>query len=108
MQDVDFDGTRIFGTSYYTEDFTEFNSDPSEQNGFYLALNVTEWNGAKFRIDRINRKGTEVAFNGDGIAVLFLGATEKDAKTAKYFVYVPAEGEETAFSLDLNFEEKEQ
>lgn len=59
-----------------------------------------EW--AKFRLDRTTGKGTEVAFNGDGIAIVWLGDTEKKAKTAKKFVYISPESTETAFDLKLN------
>ena len=65
-------------------------------------MNVTEWNGAKFRLDRTTGKGTEVAFSGDGIAILWLGDTETKAKTAKQFVYIKDE-QETKFDLKLNF-----
>lgn len=101
MQNVVFDGSEIRGASYYQNDFTEFSSNEREQKGYYLAVNVTDWNGAKFRIDRTSGKGTEVAFNGDGIAVLFLGATPKEVNTAKSFVYITAEGEETSFGLNI-------
>ena len=101
MQNVVFDGSEIRGASYYQSDFTEFSSNEREQKGYYLAVNVTDWNGAKFRIDRTSGKGKEVAFNGDGIAVLFLGATQKEVNTAKSFVYIPEEGEETSFGLNI-------
>ena len=99
-----FDGTEIRGTSNYQESFPEFSSIEDEQSGFYLAVNVGEWEGAKFRIDRGTKKGKEVAFNGDGIAVLFLGKDEKAAKTATNFVYISPETEETSFTLEFKFE----
>lgn len=99
-----FDGNEIRGTSYYQESFEQFNqSNPEEQSGYYLTVNVGEWEGAKFRIDRGTKKGTEVAFNGDGIAILFLGKDRSAAKTATNFVYISPETEETSFSLKMNF-----
>lgn len=98
-----FDGNEIRGTSYYQESFPEFSSNKEEQSGYYLAVNVGEWEGAKFRIDRGTKKGTEVAFNGDGIAILFLGKDRNAAKTATNFVYISPETEETSFSLKMNF-----
>lgn len=105
QSNVVFDGTEIRGNSNYQSNFEQFNASvPEEQRGFYLAVNVTEWNEAKFRLDRTTGKGTEVAFSGDGIAILWLGDTEAKAKTAKKFVYISPEREETAFELKLNFE----
>lgn len=103
LQNVIFDGNEIRGTSYYQESFPEFSSNKEEQSGYYLAVNVGEWEGAKFRIDRGVKKGTEVAFNGDGIAILFLGKDRSAAKTATNFVYISPETEETSFSLKMNF-----
>ena len=103
QSNVVFDGTEIRGNSNYQNSFEQFNNSvPEEQKGFYLAVNVTEWNGAKFRLDRTTGKGTEVAFSGDGIAILWLGDTETKAKTAKQFVYIKDE-HETKFDLKLNF-----
>lgn len=103
QSNVVFDGTEIRGTTNYQDDFKNFNvSVPEEQKGFYLALNITEWNGAKFRIDRTTGKGKEVQFNDDGIAILWLGDTEKKARTAKQFVYIKDE-QETVFNLKMNY-----
>lgn len=92
----------IRGTSNKITGWTEFSSNEDEQNGYYLAVNVTEWNGAKFRLDRTTGHGTEVAFKDDGIAILFLGATEEVAKTAQSFVYIK-DTEEASFSIDMTF-----
>lgn len=108
MQNVVFDGSEIRGASYYQDDFTEFSSNPKEQKGYYLAVNVGEWDGAKFRIDRTSGKGKEVAFSGDGIAVLFLGRTPKEVNTAKAFVYIPSHGEETSMKLNIMCREREE
>lgn len=102
LQDIIFDGDEIRGQVFYQDNFDEFSSLPEQKSGYYFAVNVTEWNGAKFRIDRKKGKGTEVAFNGDGIAILFLGKDEKDAKTAEKFVYIK-DAEETPFTLNFTF-----
>lgn len=103
QSDIVFDGTEIRGFSNYQDSFEQFNNSvPDKQKGFYLAVNVTDWNGAKFRLDRTTGKGTEVAFDGDGIAIVWLGNTEEKAKTAKQFVYIKGE-KETKFDLKLKF-----
>ena len=103
QRDIIFDGNEIRGTSIFQSDFEQFNEgNPEEQFGYYLALNVTEWNGAKFRINRTTGEGNEVAFNGDGIAILLLGNTEKTARTAKEFVYIK-DDEEIRCKLNLSF-----
>ena len=97
-----FDGSEIRGTSNFQDSFPEFSSNEEEQSGYYLAVNVTDWNGAKFRIDRGTKKGKEVAFNGDGIAVLFLGKDKRAAKTATQFVVIKGEAE-TKFNLNMSY-----
>lgn len=97
-----FDGSEIRGTSNFQDSFPEFSSNEEEQSGYYLAVNVTDWNGAKFRIDRGTKKGKEVAFNGDGIAVLFLGKDKRAAKTATQFVVIKG-GAETKFNLNMSY-----
>lgn len=103
QRNVVFDGSEIRGYSIYQDSFEQFNSTvPEEQKGYYIAVDVTDWNGAKFRLDRTTGKGNEVAFSGDGIAILWLGGTEDKAKTAKQFVYIKGE-KETKFDLNLKF-----
>ena len=97
-----FDGLEIRGTSNFQDSFPEFSSNKAEQSGYYLAVNVAEWNGAKFRIDRGTKKGNEVAFSGDGIAVLFLGKDKRAAKTATQFVVIKDDAE-TKFNLNMLF-----
>lgn len=100
-----FDGEDIFVTSRYQQEFEQFNEAiPEEQKGYYVAFNVKEWNGAKFRLDRTTGKGNEVAFSGDGICILWLGGDKEKAKTAEYFVVISPESAETKMKLHVSFD----
>lgn len=86
-------GETITGSVNKITDWTEFSSNTSEQTGYYVALEVDDWEGNSFRIDRTTGKGKAVAFNGDGIAILFLGADQNAVNTAQSFVVITPEGE---------------
>ena len=95
----------IFVISAYQQEFEQFNEAiPEEQKGYYVAFNVKEWNGAKFRLDRTTGKGNEVAFSGDGICILWLGGDKEKAKTAEYFVVISPESIETKMKLHVSFD----
>lgn len=100
-----FDGEDIFVTSRYQQEFEQFNETvPEQQKGYYVAFNVKEWNGAKFRLDRTTGKGKEVAFSGDGICILWLGDNKEKAKTAEYFVVISSGSAETKMKLHVSFD----
>lgn len=90
----------VTGSLDYQTRWTEFNgSVVEEQSGYYVAINVSPWEGRKFRIDRTTGKGKAVAFNGDGIAICWLGDDEEKAKTAQSIVLIDADGSEEQLSL---------
>ena len=93
-------GETITGSVNKITDWTEFNSNTSEQTGYYVALEVDDWEGNSFRIDRTTGKGKAVAFNGDGIAILFLGADQNAVNTAQSFVVITPEGE-VSYTFDV-------
>ncbi len=73
------DGT-VDGTFSKIEGWTEFSSNVEEQSGYYFAFNYKNWNGNSVQVMRYTGAGQKVAFNGDGIMIVFLG---KDADAAR-------------------------
>ena len=79
--------------------WTEFSSDSEQQNGYYVAINVEPWEGAKVRIDRTTGNGTAVALKGDGIYIGFMGKDVTSAKTAQYITIIQTDGSEQKLDL---------
>lgn len=86
--------------------WTEFNGpNEDQQEGYFVAINCNPWEGRKFRQDRTTGKGDEVAFNGDGIAIVWLGNNVAKAKTAKSIAVIDSDGSEQVLRYNLQFEE---
>lgn len=79
--------------------WTEFSSNAEQQNGYYVAINVEPWEGAKVRIDRTTGNGTAVALKGDGIYIGFMGKDVASAKTAQYITIIQTDGSEQKLDL---------
>lgn len=79
--------------------WTEFSSSSEQQNGYYVAINVEPWEGAKVRIDRTTGNGTAVALKGDGIYIGFMGKDVTSAKTAQYITIIQTDGSEQKLDL---------
>lgn len=86
--------------------WTEFDgSNEDHQEGYFVAINCNPWAGRKFRQDRTTGKGNEVAFSGDGIAIVWLGNNVETAKTAKSIVVIDSDGSEQVLRYNLQFKE---
>ena len=86
--------------------WTEFDgSNEDHQKGYFVAINCNPWAGRKFRQDRTTGKGNEVAFSGDGIAIVWLGNNVETAKTAKSIVVIDSDGSEQVLRYNLQFKE---
>ena len=70
----------VDGSFTKVEGWTEFSSNAEEQNGYYFAFNYKNWSGNSVQVMRYAGAGNKVAFNGDGIMIVFLG---KDADAAR-------------------------
>lgn len=70
----------IDGSFNKIEGWTEFSGNVDEQSGYYFAFNYKNWSGNSVQVMRYTGAGQKVAFNGDGIMIVFLG---KDADAAK-------------------------
>lgn len=92
----------ILGSLNKVEEYFDFSSNPEEQEGYYLALEVDKWQDNSFRVDRTTGKGKAVKFNGDGILIAWLGADEETAKTAQRIVVI-IDGTEIKYDLKVKF-----
>lgn len=83
----------VDGSFNMIEGWTEFSGDEDEQDGYYFAFDYKNWNGNSVQVMRLTGAGNKVAFNGDGIMVVFLGADESAARTVTAINILASNGE---------------
>ena len=83
----------IDGSFKMIEGWTEFSSIEDEQDGYYFAFDYKNWKGNSVQVMRLTGAGNKVAFSGDGIMVVFLGANESAATTVTAINILASNGE---------------
>lgn len=69
-------GKTIKGTSNKVTEYAEFSSDESEQEGYYLAIEVKPWKGSQIRSGR--KPESWKILQDDGNCVIYLGHDAPD------------------------------
>ena len=70
-------GDTLTGTANKVTGFNQFSSDPNEQEGYYAAIEIEPWDGAKFVSSR--KPESQVPLVNDGIVIMYLGKDSPDA-----------------------------
>lgn len=83
----------VDGSFNMIEGWTEFSSIEDEQDGYYFAFDYKNWKGNSVQVMRLTGAGNKVAFSGDGIMVVFLGANESAARTVTAINILASNGE---------------
>lgn len=90
------DNTVIVGSAIRQVGFTDFSSDPTEQNGYFVVLNEIP-SGVIGRVDRTTGKGKEVTIT-DGFLMVRLGGDRAEVDTLNYIVLIK-DGTENRFGI---------
>lgn len=64
-------GTSVTGTANKVTEYNDFSSDPNEQEGYYLPVDIEPWEGVQVRSSRNPERWTKL--KDDGTVVIFLG-----------------------------------
>lgn len=88
-------GQTITGTANKVTEYTQFSSDPNEQEGYYYAFNIEPWEGVTYS----SAKHPEPKpLKDDGHLVLFLG---KEAPEKKYVDFHYTDGSTVRYWVDV-------
>lgn len=107
---LDIKENKASGTLKYVKDYTGFNSDPSEQEGYFFPFKL-DTSGksidktiATFEV--VGGSGKKVNFDkSDFISIVFLGKTEDEAKSKSVKVVVDWNGDGTKIEEIINLSE---
>lgn len=105
----------ISGSLKYVIEYTGFNADdPSEQEGYFLPFKLekpSDWDELKgtatFQV--VNGKKGAVNFDSDFIGIVFLGATDTEAKKKSLQIKINATGSKEVtknYTFELSYEPK--
>lgn len=86
----------ISGTANKIESYTGFSHDSNQQTGYYLPLNVENWEGCK--INTNNSEGRPYNFKDDGDMVVYLG---KEDITVTYIKLTPKDGDPVQYTVSI-------
>lgn len=96
---VSIDGTDITGTLHYVTDYVGFNgSDPTEQEGNFLALNITANTGVTRKVELVNGKNGAVTMDPEDPHMVLL-ITNKDTQKVKITVSKDSDSEVKTYDL---------
>lgn len=91
-------GTKITGNANKITGFDQFSTDPNEQEGYYLALDIEPWEGAQVRSSRKPERWTSLV--DDGTVVIFLGKDAPDQ--VEWYEVKDANGSIIRYSVEVS------
>ena len=95
---VTFDGQAPAGTLEYVTGYTGFNSDPSEQSGYFLPFTINAAEEAEVKM-WVSDEGKQVVCDkSPAVNVVFLGATKEIAQKAT--LKLEKDGQTTEIPMD--------